>query len=100
MYQLFNKKRGIVSLIVLFITAILLISALKVNIRGYIDATPEQALDNNFVLIMETGKIIWKDYIKYPLETIWNNYIVAFLKGEWLGGLDAKLKAESTLPPE
>jgi hypothetical protein len=100
MYQLFSEKRGIVSLIVLFIIAILLLSAFKVNLKGYVDATPEQALDNNFVLVMETGKIIWKDYIRYPITTIWNNYILAFLKGKWLSGLDNKLEQSSTLAPE
>lgn len=100
MYHLFNDKRGIVSLIVLFIAAILILSAFKVNLKGFIDSNPEQALDNNFVLILETGKIIWKDYIRYPITTIWDNYILSFLKGKWLGGLDVKLKAESTLAPQ
>jgi hypothetical protein len=100
MYQLLNYKRGIVSLIVLFIIAIVLLSAFKVNLRGYLESTPEQALDDNFVLVLQTGKVIWKDYIRYPIKTIWEEYIVSFLKGKWLAGLEAKLKADSTLAPE
>ncbi|HEY4515472.1 MAG TPA: hypothetical protein VJJ22_04970 [Candidatus Paceibacterota bacterium] len=95
-----THRKGIVSLLVLFIIAMVLIGSFKVDVVRYLYSTPEQALNDNFVLIIETGKVIWTDYIRYPIAFVWNEYIVAFVKGEWLGGLDAKLKATSTLPPE
>jgi len=87
-------------MIVVFIAVILLLSAFKVNIRGYLDASPEEALDSNIVLIIATGKIIWTDYIKGPLVTVWRGYVLPFVKGEFLSGLKSKVEQRSMLPAE
>ncbi|MEK7535466.1 MAG: hypothetical protein AAB590_00410 [Patescibacteria group bacterium] len=95
-----NSKRGIISVIVIFVILVLIVSAFRVNLRGYISAGPEQALESNVVLIRETGKVIWLDYIKYPINTFWNNYVAPFMKGEFLSGLKTKLKQRGELPED
>ncbi len=95
-----NKKGGFISLIVTLVAVVLLLSAFKVNIRGYLDASPEQALDSNVVLIIETGKIIWTDYIRDPFLTVWNGYVEPFFKGEFLSGLKSKVQEGTSIPEE
>ncbi|HEY9583130.1 MAG TPA: hypothetical protein VJK09_02355 [Candidatus Paceibacterota bacterium] len=92
-------NKGIISIIAIFIVLIILASAFKVNLRGYIDSSPEQALDNNVILIIQTGKVIWSDYIYKPLATVWNGYIMPFFKGQWLGGLKTRIQEGTTLSP-
>jgi hypothetical protein len=78
----------------------LLASAFKVDLRGYIDSTPEQALDSNVVLVVQTGKIVWSDFIVSPVITVWDTYVVPFMTGQWLGGLKTRFNYRTTLPPE
>ena len=92
-------KGGWVQIAVIFVILVLLASAFKVNLRGYVDSTPEQALNSNVVLVVQTGKILWQDYIYPPLKWVWNDNIVSFFKGEWLEGLRQKERARTTLPP-
>lgn len=87
-------------MILIFVVLILIVSAFKLNLGGYMDASPEQALDSNIVLIIQTGKIVWSDYIKGPLVTIWNEYIAPFARGDWLSSLRSREEARTTLPPE
>jgi hypothetical protein len=100
MNKLGNGKRGFISLAVTLIAVVLLLSAFKVNIRGYLDASPEEALDNNVVLVIETGKIIWTDYIKEPFLSVWNGYVEPFVKGNFLSGLKTKVQEGTRLPEE
>ena len=94
-----SMKGGWIQIVVIFVILILLASAFKVNLRGYYNSTPEQALESNVVLVIQTGKIVWQDYIYPPIHTVWSGYVVPFFKGEWLCGLKAKLHEQTTLPP-
>ena len=67
-----RKNGGFLGILAVFVILILLVSAFKINLRGYIDSKPEQALDNNVILIIETGKIIWIDYKKSILHIAMN----------------------------
>src|SRR3989338_3133815 len=91
-------NKGIIRFIAIFIILILLVSAFKVNLRGYLESTPEDALDSNVVLIIQTGKVIWADYIRRPVNTVWYGYVIPFVKGEFLSGLKSKLEKGRTLP--
>jgi hypothetical protein len=95
-----HKNGGFISLIVTLVAVVLLLSAFKVNIRGYLDASPEEAQNSNVVLMIETGKIIWTDYIRDPFTTVWNGHVEPFFKGEFLSGLKNKVQEGSTLPEE
>ena len=94
------KERGFISLIVTLVAIFLLLSAFNVNIRGYLDASPEQALESNVVLIKETGIVMWQDYIRKPLVLIWSDYVIPFAKGDFLSGLKSKVEQGTTLPAE
>ncbi len=93
-----RRERGVVGILVAIVASILILSALRVNLRGYVDTSPERALDSNFVLIIETGKIVWTDYIRGPIVTVYTGYIRPFFKGEWLSGLRTKIEHEATIP--
>ena len=92
--------KGFISLIAVFVIVILLISALKINLRGNVDSSSESALNSNIHIIIDTGIIIWTDYIRRPIVTVWSKYILPFMKGEFLSGLKTKVQEGSTLPPE
>ena len=93
-------KKGLIQIVVIFVILILLASAFKVNLRGgYIDSTPEQALKSNMVMVIQTGKVMWNDYILPPIKTVWSGYVLPFIKAQWLGGLKTKLQEQTTLPP-
>ena len=89
----------LIYVLVIFVILVLIASAFKLNLRGYIDSTPEQALDSNVVLVVQTGKIVWQDYIVRSAKWIWSDNLVPFFKGEWLEGLRQKERARTTLPP-
>lgn len=92
-----NNSRGFIWFVVIFAMLVLLISALKINIRGYVDSSSGQALKSNIALIKDTAKIIWTNYILRPILYIWNTYIVPFMKGQFLSGLKSKIQEGSTL---
>lgn len=95
-----NRKGGFVGLVLTLIVVLLLLSAFKVNIKGYLDASPEQALNSNVVLIIQTGKIIWTDYIRGPLVTVWQGYVMPFVKGDFLSSLRTKVEQRAELSPK
>ena len=91
-------NRGFISMLVALVAILLLLSAFKVNIRGYIDSSSERALDSNVVLIRETVKFIWQDYIRQPIFFVWGTYVSPFVNGDFLGGLKDKIRERSAIP--
>jgi hypothetical protein len=77
----------------------LLLSFLKVNLRGYIDTDQSSALNNNIRLIWYVLGIVWVDYIFDPISIIWNEYIKPFFRGDFLSGLK-EIQSERTILPE
>ena len=90
-------NRGFIGFIAIFIILILIASAFKVNLRGYLDASPEEALDSNVVLVIQMVKVVWTDYIKGPILFIWNNYVLPFLRGDFLQGLRDRVESRTQL---
>ena len=95
-----SGNKGFINFIVIVVVLILILSFLKVNLRGYLDTDSDSALRGNLSLIVEVTKIIWLDYIKRPLVSIWTDYVDPFFRGEFLNGLRAKQIQHNTLPPE
>ncbi len=92
-------NKGIINFIMIVVILVIILSLLKVNLRGYIDSDSDSALRGNVSLIVETGKIAWTDYIRGPIVRFWTNYAVPFMTGEFLGGLKTKLESGRVLPP-
>lgn len=88
-------------LIILIVIGIFIVSALGINLRGYWDASPEQALNNNYVLVIQTGRVIWTDYIHPPINYVWEKYIEPLTRGQFINAIESKFKwgtASTTLP--
>lgn len=95
-----NRQRGFIGIIAILVILFLIAGALKINLRGYIDASPEQALNSNVVLVIQTGKVIYADYIKAPFVTLWDKYILPFVHGDFLSKIREREQAQTTLPPQ
>ena len=98
-FEKFSNERGFIKLIIIFLGLVLILSAFGINLRGQKDTSSESALKSNISIIIETGKIIWTDYIARPVKHVWSEYVRPFVTGQFLSGLKEKQIEQTTLPP-
>ena len=86
--------------LILLLAILIVISGFRFTLNAKRAPTIHEAVYTNTQLIIGTTSYILEDIIIGGGRFIINNYVGPFMKGDFLGGLKAKLKRDSELQPE
>lgn len=89
----YNKKGGLIRILILIIVAILVVSYFNIDLKALSEKPTTQS---NFSYVIETGSMVWKEYLSKPAAYFWNNIFIDLL---WKSFIDNTNQIKKGEPP-